>query len=203
MKTTLQTIPGYAVHEYLLVLNPHEELRNKILQVKKEFAENFKHPSAAWTKPHITLATFTQYSMMEERIMNRLKAIAMGFPPFKVELRNFGSFPSHTLFINVVTKEPVRNLVKEIKTAQQLMKLNNDNKPHFIDEPHLSVARRLLPWQYEKSWLEYSQKNFTGRFIADSMLLLKRHKGDKAYQIAQRFELMNLPVSTKHGELFF
>ena len=31
------TMPGYRVYEYLLVLNPHEELRNRIMQVKKEF----------------------------------------------------------------------------------------------------------------------------------------------------------------------
>jgi len=64
------------------------------------------------------------------------------------------------------------------------------------------VARKLLPWQYEKGWLEYSHRHFTGRFIADSMLLLKRRMGERAYQIVQRLEFMNLPVSTKQGELF-
>jgi len=82
------------------------------------------------------------------------------------------------------------------------MKLNNDNKPHFIDEPHLTVARKLLPWQYEKGWLEYSQKYFTGRFIADSMLLLRRQVGDNPYQVLRRFEFLNLPVNNKQGELF-
>ena len=46
--------------------------------------------------------------MMEERIINRFKTVAMGFYPFKVELKDFGSFPSHTIYINVTTKEPVR-----------------------------------------------------------------------------------------------
>ena len=36
------TMPGYRVYEYLLVLNPHEDLRNRITQVKKEFYEAFK-----------------------------------------------------------------------------------------------------------------------------------------------------------------
>jgi hypothetical protein len=83
-----------------------------------------------------------------------------------------------------------------------LLKLNDDNKPHFIDEPHFTIARQLKPWQYESGWLEYSQKNFTGRFIADSMLLLKRKVGTMGYQIVARFEFQNLPVSTKQGELF-
>ena len=193
---------GYRQNEYLLILNPHEELRNKIMGVKKEFYDAYKAPNAKWGKPHVTLVKFRQLEMMEERIINRLKIVAMGYHPIKVELKDFGSFPSHTIYINITTKEPIRNLVKEIKPWQKLLKLNDDNKPHFIDEPHLTIARQLKPWQYEKGWLEYSQKNFTGRFIADSMLLLKRKVGDMAYQIAARFEFQNLPVSTKQGELF-
>ena len=82
------------------------------------------------------------------------------------------------------------------------MTLNKDNKPHFIDNPHLTIARKLVPWQYEQAWLEYSNRHFTGRFIADSMLLIKRRIEEKAYQIVQRFDFMNLPVTTKQGELF-
>jgi 2'-5' RNA ligase len=193
---------GYRQNEYLLILNPHEELRKKIIAVKDEFATKFDAPNARWGKPHLTLINFVQLEMMEERIINRLKTVAMGYHPIKVELKDFGSFPSHTIYINVTTKEPIKNLVKEIKPWQRLLKLNDDNKPHFLNEPHFTVARQLKPWQYESAWLEYSQKNFTGRFIADSMLLLKRKVGDKPYQIAARFEFQNLPVAIKQGELF-
>ena len=148
------------------------------------------------------MVRFNQIEMMEERIVNRLKTISMGYHPFKVELKDFGSFPSHTIFINVTSKVPIQNLIKEVKDAQKLMKLDNEHKPHFLDEPYIPIARKLLPWQYEKAWLEYSNRQFTGRFIADGMLLLKRREDQKAYQIVQRFEFMNLPVSTKQGELF-
>jgi len=203
METIIQNAPGYRINEYLLVLSPHEELKNKIMQVKKEFYDKYNAETAKWGKPHLTLVNFVQIEMLEERIVNRLKTIAMGFHPIKVELKDFGSFPSHTIYINVVTKEPVKSLVKEIKEIQRLMKLDKDNKPHFIDEPHLTVARKLLPWQYERGWLEYSNRHFTARFIADGMLLLKRRVGDKAWQIIQRFEFMNLPVSTKQGAFDF
>ena len=127
----------------------------------------------------------------------------MGYHPFKVELKDFGSYPSHTIYINVTSKVPIQNLVKLLRhEGQRLMKLNEDNKPHFIMEPHLTIARKLKPWQYEKGWLEYSHKSFTGRFIADSMILLRRPAGEVKYQLVQRFEFENLPVSTKQGELF-
>jgi len=200
---TTVTIPGYRIFEYLLVLNPHEELRNKIMKVRLEFNDEYKVSTALGGKPNIILANFLQYEMMEERLINRLKVVAMGFHPIKVELRDFGSFPSHTIYINVVSKVPVQTLVKEIRhETQRLMKLNDDNKPNFILEPHLTIARKLQPWQYEKGWLEYSNKSFTGRFIADGMLLLKRPLDEKKYQVVQRFEFQNLPVTTKQGELF-
>lgn len=203
MEPIMLTLPGYRVYEYLLVLNPHEELRNRIMQVKKDFYDTYKASTAIGGRPHLSLASFVQYGMMEERIVNRLRAVAMGYPPFKVELKDYGSFPSHTIYINITSKVPVQSLVKSIRTeTQRLMKLNDDNKPHFIMEPHLTIARKLQPWQYEKGWLEYSNKHFTGRFIADSMLLLKRPEGEKKYQVVQRFDFQNLPVMTKQGELF-
>lgn len=141
--------------------------------------------------------------MFESRIVTHFKTIAMGFPKFKIELKDYGSFPSHTIYINITSKIPVQNLVKQIRSeTQRLMKLDDDNKPHFILEPHLTIARKLLPWQYEQGWLEYSHKHFTGRFIADGMLLLKRPVGEMKYEIARRFEFQNLPSGTKQGELF-
>lgn len=203
METIISTIPGYRVFEYLLVLSPHQELWQRVLKVKNDFFETYKAPSAKWGKPHVTLVNFLQYEMMEERLINRLKIIGMSYPPFKVELKDFGSFPSHTIYINVVSKIPIQNLLKIIRAeTQKLMKLDDDHKPHFIMEPHLTIARKLQPWQYEKGWLEYSNKHFTGKFIASEMLLLKRPVGEMAYQIAERFQFQNLPVTTKQGDLF-
>lgn len=202
MKINIQSIPGCRINEYMLVLNPHEELRNKIAKVRNEFSETYKNSAALIGKPHIALVRFTQLEMMEERVVNRLKVVGMGFQPFKVSLKDYGSFPSHTIFINVTSKLPINNLVREIREAQRLMKLDNEHKPHFIDEPFIAIGRKLLPWQYEKGWLEFSHRQFTGSFIADNMLLVKRRLGDKSWQIAQRFEFMNLPVTTKQGELF-
>lgn len=203
MKDLSNTIPGYGIYEYQLVLLPHQELRDKIMGVKKDFYDKYQAETARWAKPHVVLVNFMQYQMMEDKILPHLKTIAMGYHPIKIELKDYGSFPSHTIYINITSKVPIQNLVKQIRTqTQRLMKLNDDNKPHFILEPQVPVARRLLPWQYEKGWLEYSHKHFTGRFIADGMLLLKRPVGTLKYEIAKRFEFENLPVATKQGELF-
>jgi 2'-5' RNA ligase len=190
-----------AVNEYQLILNPHEELRNRVLQLRAAFTEAYQAPTLAG-KPHVTLVRFTQLALMEDRILQRLRTIAMGCCPFKIELKDFGSLPTHSIFINVTSKLPIRELVTEVKEIQRIMKLDKDNKPHFLDEPNILIARKLLPWQFEKGWLEYSHKSLTAKFIADAMLLLKRRQGDKNWQIAERFVFQNLPVATKQGELF-
>jgi 2'-5' RNA ligase len=202
MEATI-SIPGYRINEYLLVLNPPEDLWQKIMKIKEGFADKYKNEIARFTKPHITLINWVSLELMEERMIQRLQTIAMGTTPFKVELKDYGSFPTHTIFINVTSKVPIQSLVKEMKGAQKLMTLNKDNKPHFIETPHLSICRKLKPWQYEEGWLEFSNRQFTGRFIADSMLLLKRTAGEKVkFQIAKRLEFQNLPVATKQGNLF-
>lgn len=206
-----------ATSEYQLILSPHEELGNRIRQIRTDFQEAYQATSVPGGKPNLTLVRFTQLTMMEERIVQRLRTIAMGFCPFKVELKDFGSLPAHSIFINVTSKLPMRALVKEIREVQRLMKLDKDHKPHFIDEPNLLIARQLQPWQFEKGWLEYANKSFTGRFIADAMLLLRRRSagvftsgprgGREArptagWQIAERFDFRNLPVNTRQGQLF-
>lgn len=196
-------MPGYRINEYLLVLNPPEELWHKIKKIEEEFADKYRNEIARITKPHICLINWVSLELMEEKMMQRLQNITMGITPFKVELKDYGSFPTHTIFINVTSKVPIQSLVREMKQAQRLMTLNGENKPHFIETPHVSICRKLKPWQYEEGWLEFSHRQFTGRFIADGMLLLKRRAGEKsAFQIAKRFEFQDLPVSTKQGNLF-
>lgn len=195
-------MPGYQVSEFQIALVPHQELWQRIVRMREEFAGKYKCHSPKG-RPHISLVNFTTWDMMEEKIKQRLQTIAMGFTPFKVELKDYGSFPSHSMFINVTTKIPVQHLVRELKSMQRLMKMNNENKPHFLDEPHIAICRKLKPWQYEQGWLDFSNRHFTGRFIADAMLLLKKTAGSKrGYQIVKRFDFMNLPVTTKQGELF-
>ena len=195
-------IPGYRVYEYLLVLSPHEEFKNQLLAIKKEFADKYKAPQALSTQPQIALVNFFAYQMTQDRILNRLGTIAMGITPFKVEVNGFGSLPSHTIYANVRTKVPLQEVIRELKSAQQLMTLSKEAKPHFIEESQLTICRKLKPWQFEQGWLEYSHRHFSGRFIADSMVLLRRPADEKTYQPIMRFAFQDLAINTRQGNLF-
>lgn len=187
--------------EYLLVIQPHESLWNEIKSIKEKFATDYNCEQARKGLPHITLARFKQFQATENHIRQSLHNNARTITAFKVEMNDFGSFPSHTIYINILSKVPVINAVKALRQAQKFMKIDKDNKPHFITEPHLTIARKLLPWQYEKGWLEYKHAHFKGRFIADHALLLKRKQGEY-YKPVEKFMFEGIKEEIKQGELF-
>ena len=203
MQPNILQLPGVRVNDYKIILLPHEALSHKIVDIQKDFAEKFKIDNFKIGQPQLLLARFKQIQGAEDRIVNRLRMVAMASHPVKIELKDYGSFPSHTIFINVTSKVPVTELVKKIRTdTQRLMKLDNDNKPHFLTDAHINIAHRLKPWQYEKAWLEYSHKHFTGRFISTYMMLLRKKPDDYKYSVVDTFEFQNMPVETKQGSLF-
>lgn len=208
--TREQTLPDFSavydrqppISEYMVVLAPHADLCDRIMALKQEFSDRYENKMAVALKPHVCILRFLQYEMKEQQICNRLRVLAMSLPAFKLELEGFGSFPSHTIYIRVKTQEPVKAIARKLREAQGLMKINKENKPHFPAEPHIGLARKLLPWQYEKGWQEYAARHFSGAFIAEELLLLKKAMGGKAWQVVERLRMMNLPVETKQGDLF-
>ena len=188
--------------EYLLVLQPHEALWDEIKFIKQKFSMDYKFENVKIGLPHITLAMFKQFQSTENRIVQSLRNNAKTLLPFKVELKDFGSFPSHTIYINIVSKVPIMNAAKTLRqNAQKFMKMDKDNKPFFITDPHLTIARKLQPWQYEKGWLEYEKANFHGRFIADHALLLRRKNGE-FFKEVEKFRFEGIKEEVKQTNLF-
>jgi 2'-5' RNA ligase len=197
----LKTTPGYRLNEYKLVIPLPDALQQKIIGIRTEFGEKYSYKPDTG-RAHVILVMFSQLEMMEDKIRQRLRAITMGEPPFKIELKDFGTYPSHSIFVNIATREPVKKLIHSVRDIQSILRTDKEHKAHFLQEPMIVIGRKLRPWQYEKAWIEYSQRQFTGRFIADAVLLLKRAEGTIPWQIVERMELQNLPVVTRQGGLF-
>src|SRR4051794_37087885 len=117
--------------EYLLVLSPHQALWDEIKTIKEKFAKDYDCETAKRGLPHITLIAFRQMQTMERQILPKLRSIANTLSPFKVELKGFGSFPSHTIYINITSKVEIVNAVKALRAPQKFMKLDKENKPHI------------------------------------------------------------------------
>lgn len=201
METYLIQMPGYKVYEYLLILNPHEELRHKIEKSRKELQDDYHIQQPHTGRPNITLVRFTATKKMEEKIINRLHQIAMAEKPFVVELKDFGSYPMHAIFIRIANQPRVLQLIKNLKQARMLMKTAGED-PHFLLDPQIALAGRIPKEKYLEALKEYLKKNFTGRFLADAFILLRRGRNGKRYEIIRRFEFEYLPVTAAQGNLF-
>jgi hypothetical protein len=194
-------LPGYAENEYLVVIRPNDDLYERLMAEKNSFAEKYNAAASTFGKPYLTLVRFTQVQMGEERIIRQLRSIAAGCAPIKLELRNYGSYPTHSIFINLTSKTRITAVVRQLRGAQRLMKCQGQT-PHFITEPHFVIARKLNPVQYENAWREYAQLSFDARFIADKLLLLKRKPGLSSFLPVDEFVFMDKPVQAKQGALF-
>jgi len=195
-------IMNESINEYLLVIQPNEDLYERIMILKKHFSDNYQCPQALHLKPQITLIKFSQYELAESRFVNRLRNIATANPSFKITLNDFGSLPSHTIYVNIQTTNQLAELTKELKQVQAYIKPDAQHKPHFITEPIISIAYKLLPWQYEKGWLEYSNTHFNASFMVNEILLLKKKEGTNGYKTIERFPLLNQVRKLEQASIF-
>lgn len=195
------SLPGHQLYEYLLVIDMHEELRHKIEKSRLQLIEKYNIIQPQAGRPNVSLVRYTAIKIMEQKIVDRLLLIAMEEKPFVIELQDYGSYPMHAIFINIVNQPRVLQLIKNLKQARRLMKAGGED-PHFLLDPNIALAGRIPKEKYLTAMKEYLHKKFTGRFIADAYLLLKRAKNEKRYQIVRRFEFQCLPISMVQGILF-
>ncbi len=107
----------------------------------------------------------------------------------------------HAIFIRIANQARVLQLIKNLKQARGLMKTAGED-PHFLLDPHIALAGRIPKEKYLDAMKAYLHKTFTGRFLADAFLLLKRAKDEKRYQVLRRFEFECMPAGISQGMLF-
>ena len=200
MSNTL-LMPGYKVCEYRLIIPLSEALQQTISKVRKELHEKYKVPLPFELKPSLTILHCHAYEGMEAKLVERMQGVAARSETFKVELQNFAAYPSHTIYIHVATRSPFNELAKQLKAVSSLTKIP-DHDPHFIKEPHLLIAQRLKPFQFTRMWMDCEHNAFTGRFMADHMMLMKRSETASRYEVLRRFDFASLGLCIKQGTLF-
>lgn len=193
--------PSQQRYEYMLVIDLPKELRYKIEKVRLQLTENYHIVQPQTGRPHISLVRFSAAQMMGEKMIHRLQLIAIAEKPFVIGLKDYGSYPLHAIFIEMVNQERVLQLIKNLKQARPLMKAAK-SEPYFMEDPQIILAGRLPKEKYLEAMKEYLHKKFTAQFLAEGFLMLKRAEGEKRFQIVKRFEFQCLPISTTQGVLF-
>lgn len=200
MSNTL-LMPGHKICEYRLIIPLNEDLQETIMKLRKELHEKYKVALPFQLKPSLTILHCHAYEGMEAKLMERMQNVASRNAAFKVELQNFAAYPSHTIYIHVATRSPFNDLVKELKGVKSLTKIP-DHDPYFIKEPHLLVAQKLKPFQFTRMWIDCEHTEFSGKFMANHLLLMKRSEANTRYEVIRQFDFASLALSIKQGTLF-
>lgn len=174
------------LNDYRLIIDTPPVVRKKIAALKTAFDLDYKGLVVAGGNPFIYLATFSQHESAETQTVDELNRIAMGFMPFKLHLKNFGHTDKAEIFVKVSEAETIQYLIEQLKPVQQ-----KALDVRFNDLPRISLAQRLQPWQFDKSWPQYGHKHFTATFLADQMLLLKRMEGFRSWQVLKYMTFQN------------
>ncbi len=190
-----QQIP---VNEYMLVASLPESLSEKIMHVRKEFSDRFHVPAVAG-KPYCALLRFTQAQSLETKIIDQLHLICMRAGPFKTVWQDYGFYPAHSMYIALANPGPTQAFIKSFRPVQWLLRYGKE-KPHFIHTPQIFIATGIDHDHYNQIEQVYRHRSFTGMFICNSVLLLKRRKGSFSWQILQRFALENLYIPSQESK---
>lgn len=193
----------YPVNEYKIIVVVGNGVAKHFNELRQSLCErhNIIHP--ATSTPQLILSHFWQVEEREQRLIERLRIIAKASPPLPLHFKGFGYYAPHTVFINLENALHVDNLLKKIrKDAGRLMLSKMGYKPGFMSNAHLTILRKLNKEIFESVQKDVEKRQFTGKYNASQMLLVRRRPEEFSYSPIESFVFENLPIETTQGLLF-
>lgn len=172
---------------YMLLIQPHEALCDTIQDLRVQLHTTYHTETLMKTKPGILLAKFTAYSANEQYICQLMQQAYNYTAPLCIELDGVGSYPMHTIYLKVKNTNDVKGLQKKLKAKSRYLKAG-DEDPYFPDVAVITIANKISKDIYQKAIIEYEQKNFNARFMANEIILLRKNNDADFYREFKRFQ---------------
>ena len=201
MKPLTEKVLKYS-NQYLLVLKPATQVVEKINELRNLIHEDFKTEIFPLSFPYVRLISFTGLKENEQHLINHLVKIGRQLSPVQLILKDFGNFPTHTLFINVASKVSLIDRINFIKKEGKLSSFTIE-QPQYIDDFYIPVAIKLKPWQFETLSVESYHLNFSASCIINEIQLLIREQNTGRLRCISKFPLQNLIKNTSQQGLLF
>jgi 2'-5' RNA ligase len=173
-KTQTMSWAQFGLYEYLLVAHPNTAVNAKVLAEKQNFYDQYGQKTAIKTQPHITIASFVAREEMEDTIVKWIQRICSNKQSFNVMLNNYSGLPPHTVYLRIQNQQPFKQLANELKVIDNYVRSSGCPPAQFIQNPHLTIAKRLPETLYLKALMDYSQKTFHENFMVNQLVLLRR-----------------------------
>jgi len=175
------------LYEFLGVIEPDNYTSRLILTIKNNVTYRFGCGYAAGLKPHITVSNFLQSAYMEKKIFESFERTTAAMAPYKVHVNGFGHFETHTVFAKV-TQESTAVMAEHMKKkSSAIIQTQIRQKPYFIKEPHLTIARGMTPEQFSLTWAMLKGSPLVSSFMAYEMTLLRRDVRGGKYEVIKKF----------------
>lgn len=192
---------AYPVNQYMLLIRPPLHIEERIRKLKNELKKEFGLQGMQLQGGYILVARFSQYALLEQRLSEKIKLIAMGAPPFKIELNGYYSHPDHVVGLKITNTNGIQLLQKYLREDQRLLHVPGQSA-YFNSYPAISLASRLQPEQYGAIWKKYKNRHFHANFIANQIVLLRKKQGAAQWIVIDEPRFQNLPVHSRQGVLF-
>jgi hypothetical protein len=190
------------ISTYKIIIAVDADTAKAITDTRIHLTEKYGIEDSHTGVPQLILAKFMQHESVEDKIKKALERIAKQNAPVELAFKDFGAYPFHTIYLQLINKDPLMKLVKDIRSeAQHLMKWHG-NKPGFMSNAHLTIIRKMKKNDYERAWSEYSHKHFLAKTVAHEMLLVRRDKPEKKFSQLASFTFEFLPAPVKQARLF-
>ncbi|HTQ63639.1 MAG TPA: 2'-5' RNA ligase family protein [Puia sp.] len=165
---------------YFIAVLATPEVASAVISIKQEFADRFESSYALKPPPHITLQSpFWMHHKNEENLKQALTVFFSRMPPFKVQCRNFGSFPSGknpVIFIQPLENKILDTIHKNLMLFLRELGFSEERTPLKF-HPHMTVAYRDLTLDnFQKAWPEFEQRHFEADFNVDKIYLLRQDR---------------------------
>ena len=172
---------------YFIAVLPPDPLRTRVKELKQEMQLRFAAGHALKSPAHITLQMpFRLEKDRQDALCDLLQAFAGRQEAFSVNLNGFDCFPPGVLFIRIEDHKPLIPLQASLKTALVDAGVIPDRAAEHPFHPHMTIATRDLSREaFEIAWPEYRERDFSGTFRVQSLVLLK-HNG-RHWEVLKEF----------------
>ncbi|MEK7151519.1 MAG: 2'-5' RNA ligase family protein [Patescibacteria group bacterium] len=155
-----------------------------------DIENKYKKPSSS--NPHITLIPPAKLKdkKSERGLVDRVTVSINSLKPFAVNLKEVGYFGNReTIYIKVDRDTSIVDL--QSKVFKEVSNVINFSLGSFIDFsiPHITLVKGLSPEDGYGAWKELSREDFSGQFICDKIVLLKKRQGHRLWCTVDIFKL--------------
>ncbi|UPT66112.1 MAG: 2'-5' RNA ligase family protein [Sphingobacteriales bacterium JAD_PAG50586_3] len=162
---------------YFVCLLMPDDVGMMITALKHEIVELCGSTYALRLPPHITLIPPFEFPDDEIQTVTQTQDEALwGLNAFDLELKNFGTFGTRVIYVDVVKNEMLQAVYTQLVKAYKGLGKNIDASKSLT--PHATIANRdLTAVRFEKAWPAFANRTFSATYTVAEVHLLKHIDG--------------------------